>query len=84
MRVIDWHLSHGIAEDHAALLGEWLLRLASAPGTLSVVSGEIVRRFLEVALKNPLLLRAARSVVLSVHFDTPEDSGTAYRGWQWS
>jgi hypothetical protein len=63
---------------------EFLLRLASAPGTIIAWPETTVRLALTRVLVSPVLLRAARFVVLAVHLDQTEDNGSIYRGWSWT
>lgn len=62
---------------------EFLLRLASEPATITEWPESAIRTALERTLVSPVLLRAARFVVLAVHLDESEDSGSTYRGWSW-
>jgi len=63
--------------------GEFLLRLASQPATIDGWPEDEVRSSLERTLASPVLVRAARFLVLAIHLDEEEDSGTTYRGWSW-
>ncbi len=69
---IEWHFA------------EFLLRLASEPATIMEWPESAIRTALERALVSPVLLRAARFVVLAIHLDEAEDSGSTYRGWSWT
>jgi len=68
------------AEWHFA---EFLLRLASDPATVMDWPLSALRTALDRTLVSPVLLRAARFVVLAIHLDEDEDSGSVYRGWSW-
>lgn len=68
---IEWHF------------GEFLLRLASEPATIAEWPESAIRTALERTRVSPVLLRAARFVVLAVHLDEDDDSGSTYRGWSW-
>ena len=63
---------------------EFLLRLASDPATLADWPESEVRPFLERIVESPLLIRAARFLVLAVHIDEDDDTGTTFRGWSWT
>ena len=63
---------------------EFLLRLASEPAMLAGWSGTEVRAALERILESPVLIRAARFVVLAVCLDETEDTGASYEGWAWT
>ncbi len=87
------------AEDFAAVLGsfkhrtlvdhsderfaEFLLRVASDPATIVGWPVEEIRSSLDRVLVSPVLVRAARFLVLAIHLDEADDSGSTYRGWSW-
>jgi hypothetical protein len=73
----------GVAREDVRL-AECLLRLASEPASLSAWPEDEVRSALELTLVSPLLLRAARFLVLAIHATEEEDAGTMYRGWAWT
>lgn len=62
---------------------ESLLQLASEPGRLSSRPDAEVDEAIELALARPIVLRAARMVVLCVHVAEDHDTGSVYRGWAW-
>lgn len=65
-------------------LAEYLLRLASSPGSVAEWSGERCRVGVDIALQASLMFRAARYIVILVHLDTPAGAGASpYRGWHW-
>jgi hypothetical protein len=68
---------HGIDRPFA----EFLLRFVSEPGALCGWPPAEREALLERALDSPLLVRAARFVVLTTAAD--EDTGTTYPGWTW-
>lgn len=79
-----------LAECHADYAGgharssEFLFRLASEPGTLSQWPENELRSLVERALKYPVLVRAARAVVLCVHRRSSGDDGIhPYQGFTW-
>jgi hypothetical protein len=75
---------HRTLVDHAEWhFAEFLLRLASEPATIMEWPESAIRTALDRTLVSPVLLRAARFVVLAVHLDESEDSGSTYRGWSW-
>lgn len=63
---------------------EFLLRLASDPGTVARRPQERLRAAANQVVASPVLMRAARFVVLAVHLDEEDDTGTVYRGWSWA
>jgi hypothetical protein len=63
-------------------LAEFLLRLATDPGTLLTWPTAAVDDLLGVTLASPVLLRAARFVVLATATGD-DDSGSIYTGWTW-
>jgi hypothetical protein len=62
---------------------EFLLRLASEPASVTEWPENAIRTALDRVFESPVLLRAARFVVLAIHLDENEDSGSTYRGWSW-
>lgn len=64
-------------------LAEFLLRLASEPASLAGLPLEELQLHLELTLASPVLLRAARSLVLAIHALSAEDANSTYRGWAW-
>jgi hypothetical protein len=62
---------------------EFLLRLASEPGTLFDWPADEVRKYVDRTLVSPVLIRAARFVVLAIHLDEEDDTGSTFRGWSW-
>jgi hypothetical protein len=91
---------HDRAEEFAAVLsrfdrwtrveaGDWpfaefLLRLASDPATVAGWPEERLNASAGRVIVSPVLMRAARFVVLAVHLDESDDTGTVYRGWSWA
>lgn len=68
-------------EDH--LLAEFLLRLASEPASLARWPSEDLEAQLTLTLNSPVLLRAARSMVLAIDtLEVPSVSAT-HGGWAW-
>ncbi|WP_326561220.1 hypothetical protein [Micromonospora sp. NBC_01796] len=61
-------------------LAQILLRLSSEPGTLDNTNE--LRSALELAIVSPVLVRAARFIVLAVHSLAKDDDGI-YQGWSW-
>jgi hypothetical protein len=62
---------------------EFLLRLASDPTTLLSWPAEDCQVTLRRALDSPVVLRAARYVVLAIDGATEEVAGVTYAGWAW-
>jgi hypothetical protein len=62
---------------------ELLLRMASEPGTLAGWPNSEVRAAIDRIFVSPVLIRAARFVVLAIHLDETEDTGAPYEGWPW-
>jgi hypothetical protein len=65
-------------------LAEFLLRLGSDPSSLATWPAEELRRYVDVALASPVLVRAARFAVLAIHASETEESDTGFRGWTWT
>ena len=65
-------------------LAEFLLRLASEPATINGWPDERLRAAVMRVIVSPVLVRAARFVVLAIHLDEADDTGTVYRGWSWT
>ena len=63
---------------------ELLLRLASDPATLAGWPEGELRAALTRIIESPVLIRAARFVVLAVCLDEAEDTGASYEGWVWT
>jgi hypothetical protein len=64
-------------------LAEFLLRLASEPGTLRDWSGPELESNTKLVLGLPVLLRAARFVVIVVDRMEGSSASSAYAGWRW-
>jgi hypothetical protein len=64
-------------------LAEFLLRLASEPASLTIAPQQELKSRLNTVLKSPVLLRAARFLVLAIDAIESEDSGSTHRGWAW-
>lgn len=62
---------------------EFLLRLASDPTSLLSWPSRDVQEALQRALASPVVLRAARYVVLAIDRATEEAAGVTYAGWAW-
>jgi hypothetical protein len=73
----------GVA-DNVPGLGEFLLRLASDPGTLLAWDESERSEFLTLVLVSPMLLRAARFAVLAIDVQTTDPSFTTFGGWTWA
>jgi hypothetical protein len=73
----------GVRSDEI-LFAEFLLRLASDPATLATWPREVLRMALQQTLASPVLLRAARYVVLAVGqgVDSARPD-VLYDGWVW-
>ena len=69
--------------DGAARVAEFLLRAASDPSSLESWPADDKASLVEQVLVSPMLIRAARFVVLGIHLDSDDDSGSTYRGWSW-
>jgi hypothetical protein len=65
-------------------LPEYLLRLASSPDKALAWAGEPARAWVHTAMLKPIMLRAARYLVLAVHqLSNDIETGAAYNGWAW-
>jgi hypothetical protein len=64
-------------------LSEFLLRLASEPASLAMWPPEEFRLNLERTLDSPVILRAARFVVLATQARAAQDQTYMYGGWTW-
>jgi hypothetical protein len=62
---------------------EFLLRLATEPATLSSWPQSELMQALQRAIASPVLLRAARFVVLLVTLSLDEREDVLYAGWTW-
>ncbi len=69
--------------DDAAWVAEFLLRAASDPSSLESWPADDKASLVEQVLVSPMLIRAARFIVLGIHLDSDDDSGSTYRGWSW-
>jgi hypothetical protein len=74
----------GVRDIGSAGFAERLLRLGSSPGSLTIASDDELAILVDRVLATPILFRAARLLVLSVHCMVDEDAGNIYRGWAWS
>jgi hypothetical protein len=81
--MLDAHLPGGIGPG-SARRAELLLRLASEPATIEAWPQHEVNSAIERAIIGPVLMRAARFAVLAIHATTDQDTGTTYRGWEWT
>jgi len=73
-----------LVERSDSRFAEFLLRLTSEPATITGWPEDEVRSSIERALVSPVLVRAARFLVLAIHLDEEDDSGSTYRGWSWA
>ena len=73
----------GVGARNAVLVSEFLLRLATEPATLSRWRPSDFDDLLAVTLSAPVLLRAARFVVLATAAAENDDTGSVYVGWVW-
>ena len=73
----------GVRDFGSPGFAEGLLRLASSPGSMTEVPAEELLNLINRILATPILFRAARMLVLSVHCMVDEDAGNFYRGWAW-
>jgi len=65
-------------------LAEFMLRLASSPGSLQAWAESDVEQALQSVLELPLIFRAARYLILATHYGNADaDSPPPYRGWSW-
>lgn len=69
--------------DNAARVAEFLLRAASDPSSLESWPADDKASLVEQVIVSPMLIRAARFIVLGIHLDSDDDSGSTYRGWSW-
>ncbi|MGH3493758.1 MAG: hypothetical protein ACRDQ1_11035, partial [Sciscionella sp.] len=70
--------------DDATRVAEFLLRAASEPSSLEGWPADDKAALVERVIVSPMLIRAARFVVLGIHLDSDDDSGSTYRGWSWA
>jgi len=63
---------------------EFLLRLASDPGTLIAWPAEDSDALIGISLVSPVLARAARLIVLAVDSALNADDDATYTGWSWT
>ena len=73
----------GVRDIGSPGFAERLLRLGSSPGSLTEAPADELAALIERVLATPILFRAARLLVLSVHCMVDEDAGNFYRGWAW-
>ena len=77
------HARNAGVQGEAGDLAEFLLRLASEPGSLATWPDEDLRVHLKFTLDSPVLLRAARFMVAAIdEFEVPGAAAT-YGGWAW-
>jgi hypothetical protein len=62
---------------------EFLLRLASAPDSLAEVSEDELEADVQRVLDAPMLLRAARLLVLSIDARATSAAASTFAGWSW-
>jgi hypothetical protein len=67
----------------AASLAEFVLRLATVPGSISTDRDDTVEAAIEQVLHRPILLRLARLFVVAAAARHPEERGAHLRSWQW-
>ena len=82
--LIDRHVPRASLGAEPARRAELLLRLASDPATIAGWPQDEVSAAIEQVILIPVLMRAARFAVLAIHAATEEDTGTIYRGWEWT
>jgi hypothetical protein len=63
--------------------GEFLLRLASQPGSLFTWPPSELDSFINRSISKPVLVRASRLLVLAIHIDEEDVTGSTFRGWSW-
>jgi len=64
-------------------LAEFLLRLASAPASLTDWPPQELRSRLQLTLDSPVLLRAGRLVILSLDVREETRAVASFEGWSW-
>jgi hypothetical protein len=64
-------------------VSEFLLRLASEPGSLIDWAGPTLDAQMKLILGSPVLLRAARFLVIEVDRSAAPSSTSTYSGWRW-
>lgn len=76
----------GVGPDNLTWLAEFALRMASDPGTLSTWAGDYLSAGVGKLLNVPILVRAARFLVLAVDQQKKSFASTSevYAGWGWS
>jgi hypothetical protein len=82
--MLDAHLPSVDFGPRSARRAELLLRLASEPATIETWPQHEVNSAIDRTIIGPVLMRAARFAVLAIHATTDEDTGTTYRGWEWT
>ena len=82
--LIERHVPRARLGAGPARRAELLLRLASDPATIAAWPQDEVSAAIEQVILIPVLMRAARFAVLAIHAATEEDTGTTYRGWEWT
>jgi hypothetical protein len=82
--LLNRHVPRASLGAEPARRAELLLRLASDPATVSAWPQDEVSAAIEQTIVIPALMRATRFVVLAIHTATEEDTGTTYRGWEWT
>lgn len=71
--------------DDASRVAEFLLRVASEPSSLEGWPSDDKASLVERVITSPVLIRAARFVILAIHLDSDDDdSASTYRGWSWA
>ncbi|MDA8358459.1 MAG: hypothetical protein M0Z95_19705 [Actinomycetota bacterium] len=77
------HRTH--VRDDAGRVGEFLLRAASEPSSLEGWPADEKASLVDRVITSPVLIRAARFVVLGIHLDSDDDDpASIYRGWSWA
>jgi len=77
------HRTH--VRDDAGRVGEFLLRAASEPSSLQGWPANEKASLVDQVITSPVLIRAARFVVLGIHLDSDDDNpASIYRGWSWA
>jgi hypothetical protein len=81
--VLSAHASRAGIRGDDPQFAEFLLRLASEPGSLVTWPFEDLQSGAQLALASPVLLRSARFIVLAVQALASSDGRATYGGWSW-
>jgi hypothetical protein len=82
--LLDTHIPRARLSPDPARDAELMLRLASEPATVGAWPRREIDAAIERAIVVPVIMRIARFAVLAIHGMTHEDTGTTYRGWEWT